>query len=218
MIYKLVSPTTYSCRHSLTILWSKPHDSEYDAEFGGVDFTISASQVTFEASTIATVSVEQSEGFVSTVALFSICAPFSKDEKVYLRLPSNWRDLYKDMLEGRQSRIDTTDRGTVKHLRSLIQDQLDIEESDGVVLTSRFRARNQAAASSSASSSGQTTPSQPFDGLRDLWSQKAATVPFHRMLSARSTLPVFAYRDVILSTVDKHQVTIICGETGKQLS
>jgi ATP-dependent RNA helicase DHX29 len=34
------------------------------------------------------------------------------------------------------------------------------------------------------------------------------------MLPGRMNLPVFGYRDSILSTVEKNQVTIICGETG----
>ena len=43
---------------------------------------------------------------------------------------------------------------------------------------------------------------------------KASTNAFQHMLSGRAMLPVFAFRQAILSTIDKHQVTIICGETG----
>ncbi|KAJ4303227.1 hypothetical protein N0V90_002120 [Kalmusia sp. IMI 367209] len=214
IIFKQISPTTYSCRHSLTIVWSKEQDMEYDTEINGINSIFNGSQVAFKATTIATISIEQSEGFVSTAAIFSMFAASAKEEKIYLRLPPVWRDLYRDLLENRQTRIDAADRDSIKHFRSLIQDQLDNEESEGVVLTSRFRARNQAAANSSASSSGQITPPQILDGLKEVWFNKSCTNSFQHMLSGRMTLPVYAYRQVILSTIDQNQVTIICGETG----
>ncbi|KAF2687783.1 ATP-dependent RNA helicase A [Lentithecium fluviatile CBS 122367] len=214
LVYKLISPTTYSCRHSLCIFWSKEQSNEYDTEIAGVICTMSATQTTFEASTIAAVSLEQSENFIATTALFSVCASSSKEEKNYLRLPSNWRDLYRDHLEHRKARIDSADRESIKYFRSLIQDQLENEESDGVVLTSRFKMRNQAAAGSSAPSSGQNTPPRNLEALKDVWSQKASAISYQRMLVGRATLPVFGFRQSILTTIDKHQVTIICGETG----
>jgi ATP-dependent RNA helicase DHX29 len=198
----------------LIIKWSREQDVEYDTNIADIISTISTTQAKFEASTLAAVSVEQSEGFISTAALFSISAASSKEEKVYLRLPSNWKDVYRAYLEHRKTRIDAADRDAVKYFRSLIEDQLENEESDGVVLTSRFKARNQAATTPSSSSSGQNTPRLAFEGLRELWMQKSSTNSFQYMLAARSTLPVFGFRQSILSTIDHNQVTIICGETG----
>jgi ATP-dependent RNA helicase DHX29 len=199
----------------LTVFWSKDQDLEYDTEVVGVASSISGQRATFQAMSIATVTVEQSEGFISTVALFSIFAASAKEEKVYLRLPPAWRDLYRDLLDIRRSRIDASDRDKIKYFRSLVQDQLEDEDAEGIVLTSRFRARNQAAASSGSSASGQNTPPQIFESLKELWYNKASTHSFQYMLAGRATLPVFAYRQMILSTIDKHQVTIVCGETGK---
>ncbi|CAI6335306.1 unnamed protein product [Periconia digitata] len=212
--YKIVSPTVYSCRHLLTINWSRAQTSEVDTDIDGVVATHSAKRSSFEASSIAAITVDQSESFISTVALFSICAALPKEEKVFLRLPSNWRDVYRDYLEHRKTRLDAVDRDTIKYIRSIIQDQLDNEESDGVVLTSRFKARNQQAATSNGSSSGYSTPRQALDGLKELWMQKASTASYQHMLTGRSSLPVFGFRQSILATIDKHQVTIICGETG----
>ncbi|PVI01751.1 ATP-dependent RNA helicase A [Periconia macrospinosa] len=211
--YKIVSPTIYSCRHLLTINWSRTQTTEFDTDIDGVVSTLSPKRSSFEASTIAALSVEQSEGFISTVALFSICAPLSKEEKVFLRLTSNWRDVYRSFLEHRKTRLDAADRDTIKYIRSIIQDQLENEESDGVVLTSRFKARQQAV-TSSGSSSGHNTPRQAFEGLRELWLQKSSAPSYQRMLIGRSSLPVYGFRDSILATIDQHQITIICGETG----
>lgn len=199
----------------MTIVWSKDQDLEYDVEVADVTATKSGLRTTLEALTIATVSVEQSEGYISTAALFSIFAASTKEEKIYLRLAPAWRDLYRDLLDVRKSRIDASDRDRIRYFRSLIQDQLEDEESEGVVFTSRFRARNQAAASGGSSASGQSTPPQTFDSLKELWYNKTSTNAFQYMLSGRAVLPVYAYRQMILSTIDQHQVTIICGETGE---
>lgn len=198
----------------MIVVWAKDQDLEYDTQIIGVTASTNGTRAVFEANSIATVTLEQSEGYISTVALFSIFAASAKEEKVYLRLPPVWRDLYRDLLDIRRSRIDAHDREKIKYFRGLVQDQLEDEESEGVVLTSRFRARNQAAASSNSSASGQNTPPQIFDSLKDLWYTKASTQSFQYMLAGRMTLPVFAYRQMILSTIDKHQVTIVCGETG----
>ena len=213
-LYKLISPTAYSCRHSLTITWSKPQDIIYDDEVPGVVSVVRPADARFEATTVAAISAEQSESYISTVALFSLFASSAKEEKLYLRLPNNWRDMYKDCLDLRKNRIDAADRDTVKHFRSLIQEELENEESDGVVLMSRFKMRNQAAASSSTSNSGISTPLSALESLMNLWGLKTSTAAYQRMLRIRGNLPISSFKDSILSTVDRHQVTIICGETG----
>jgi ATP-dependent RNA helicase DHX29 len=186
----------------------------YDDDVVGVKFVIRSGQAKFEAFTIACISVEQSENYISTVALFSVFASSAKEEKLYLRLPTNWRDLYREFLDHRKDRIDAEDRDIIRHFRSVVQDQLDNEESDGVVLTSRFKMRSQVAAISSTSNSGRNTPLSALESLVNLWGQKASTPSYQRMLSIRSNLPVFGFKGSILSTIDQHQVTIICGETG----
>lgn len=168
----------------------------------------------FDATTVATVSLDQSESYISTAALFSISVSSPKEEKVYLRLPSTWRDLYRDFLEQRKTRIEAADCESIQYYRSIIRDQIENEESDGVVLTSRFKMRHQAAVSSSTSNSGYNTPARESEGLREIWIQKASTPSYQHMLVGRAGLPVFAFRESILSTVDRNQVTIICGETG----
>lgn len=214
LTYQMISPTTYSCRHSLTISWSKNQEIEYDVDVPGIGAFIRQSQAKYEANSVAAISVEQSESYISTAALFSISAASPKEEKIYLRLPSNWRDLYREFLEHRKNRIDTADREAIKYYRSIVTDQIETEESDGVVLTNRFKLRNQAAVSSSASNSGYNTPIREVEGLVEVWTQKASTPSYQRMLVGRKNLPVYGFRESILSTIDKNQITIICGETG----
>jgi ATP-dependent RNA helicase DHX29 len=196
------------------VVWSKDQDTEYEKDVDGVLCTLRTLRITFTAATIAAVSVEQSEGFISTVALFSLFVSSPKEEKLYLRLPTNWRELYREYLEQRKTRIDAEDRETIQRLRSLIQEQLDTEESEGIVLINRFKLRNQATSNSSTSNSGRLTPLPVNEGLRNFWWQKASTPAYQLMLLKRANLPVFGFRASILSTIDQNQVTIICGETG----
>lgn len=212
--YKLISPTLYRCRHAVTITWSKDLEIEYDTDVTGVTVSQRGVQVVFEATTIAAVGNDQSEGFISTVALFSTSAASVKEEKVYLRLSPNWRDVYRELLEHRKDRVDTEDREAIRFYRSIVQDQIENEESDGVVLTSRWKSRNQVGSNSSPSNSGYSTPVPEIQGLRELWVQKAATPSYQHMLIGRMNLPVHSFKESILSTIDKNQVTIICGETG----
>ncbi|RMZ69396.1 hypothetical protein GMOD_00006195 [Pyrenophora seminiperda CCB06] len=212
--YKMISPTTYTCRHSVTIVWSKDDDLEYDVDIAGVVCNRYRKQMAFAASDVAAVSVEQSESYISVAALFSISVTSLKEEKVYLRLPSNWRDIYKEHLERRKTRLDALDRDAIRHYRSIIEEQIENEESDGVVLTNRFKMRNQAVTSSTTSNSGYSTPVRQHDGLRELWAMKFSAPSYQHMLVGRMNLPVFGFKESILSTVDKNQVTIICGETG----
>ncbi|KAL6704151.1 hypothetical protein ACN47E_008711 [Coniothyrium glycines] len=214
VIFRMTSATTYTCRHTVAISWSKETDIEYDTDIQGVLCSVVSKKITLEALEIAAISVEQSENFIATVALFAISVASSKEDKVYLRLPPNWKDVYAELVEHRQSRLDALDRDAVKHYRSVIQDQVEDEESDGVVLTNRFKLRNQAASSSSASNSGYNTPVRQLDGLREMWSYKASSPSYQHMLQGRMRLPVYGFRESILSTIDKNQVTIICGETG----
>lgn len=212
--YKMVSPTTYRCRHSVTITWSKDLEVEYDADLPGVNVSLRGIQAVIEATSTAAVGIDQSEGFISTAALFSISAASTKEEKVYLRLPPNWRDVYREFLEYRKDRLDAHDRDAIKYYRSIVQDQIENEESDGVVLTNRWKSRHPTGTSSSPSNSGYNTPVAGNHGLQELWAQKVATPSYQHMLVGRMALPVYGFRDSILLTIDKNQVTIICGETG----
>ena len=214
IVFKLVSQTTYACRHSVSITRRKDHPP-FVQDIPGVRCDAKSDRVVYTATKIAAVSEQQSEGFISTVALFGLFSTSTKEEKVCLRLPAVWRDLYRELVEQEQTGIDAADRSAIKQFRTIIQDQVEQEEADGVVLTSRFKQRNQGTSTPPIKSGPSLKPSLVgLDSLKDLWFQKSSTSAFQHMLSIRNTLPVLQYRHYILSTIDKHQVTIICGETG----
>ncbi|KAG9525647.1 ATP-dependent RNA helicase A, partial [Aureobasidium melanogenum] len=215
--YKMVSATTYNSRHSVTVQWSKDQDI-IDGSFTP-DVTVASSdrRTIVTMTKIACPESLQSEGYVSTVALFLLFSNSPKEEKSALRLPPAFRDLWQELVNARQEKRDNADRETVKSLRELVKGQAEEDGDEDVILTAGFRNRNKGM-------SGVSTPVgdkiekitrvEESQSLRDMWARKTSTPAYQEMLIARSNLPMFQFRDVALDAVEKNQVTILCGETG----
>ncbi|KAH0388309.1 ATP-dependent RNA helicase A, partial [Aureobasidium melanogenum] len=215
--YKMVSATTYNSRHSVTVQWSKDQDI-IDGSFTP-DVTVASSdrRTVVTMTKIACPETLQSEGYVSTVALFLLFSNSPKEEKSALRLPPSFRDLWQELVNARQEKRDNADRETVKSLRELVKGQAEEDGDEDVILTAGFRNRNKGM-------SGVSTPVgdkiekitrvEESQSLRDMWARKTSTPAYQEMLIARSNLPMFQFRDVALDAVEKNQVTILCGETG----
>lgn len=216
--FKMISPTTYSSRHSVTIHWSKDQEP-IDASFM-LDVTVRSvsRSTTIMMTKIATPDVAQSEGYVSTAALFLLFSTSPKEEKAALRLPPAFRDLWQEFVNAKKERTDTTDRETVKSLRTLIREQVEREEDEDVVLTASFRNRSKGTSGvSTPVSSDKTAGRGQADvspALQDLWARKTSTPAYQQMLVGRMNLPMYQFRDVALAAVEHNQVTILCGETG----
>ncbi|KAH0173909.1 ATP-dependent RNA helicase A, partial [Aureobasidium melanogenum] len=215
--YKMVSATTYNSRHSVTVQWSKDQDI-IDGSFTP-DVTVASSdrRTVVTMTKIACPETLQSEGYVSTAALFLLFSNSPKEEKSALRLPPAFRDLWQELVNARQEKRDNADRETVKSLRELVKGQAEEDGDEDVILTAGFRNRNKGM-------SGVSTPVgdkiekitrvEESQALRDMWARKTSTPAYQEMLIARSNLPMFQFRDVALDAVEKNQVTILCGETG----
>lgn len=215
--YKMVSATTYNSRHSVTIHWSKDQDI-IDGSFTPNVNVVSTDRRTIVTMTnIACPETLQSEGYVSTVALFLLFSNSPKEEKSALRLPPTFRDLWQELVDARQEKRDATDRETVKSLREMVKGQTEEEADEDVILTAGFRNRNKAMSGVSTpvgEKIEKNTKNEESQALRDLWARKTSTPAYQEMLMARSNLPMFQFRDIALDAVEKNQVVILCGETG----
>ncbi|KAG9883162.1 hypothetical protein KCV02_g19695, partial [Aureobasidium melanogenum] len=199
--YKMVSATTYNSRHSVTVQWSKDQDI-IDGSFTP-DVTVASSdrRTVVTMTKIACPETLQSEGYVSTVALFLLFSNSPKEEKSALRLPPAFRDLWQELVNARQEKRDNADRETVKSLRELVKGQAEEDGDEDVILTAGFRNRNKGM-------SGVSTPVgdkiekitrvEESQALRDMWARKTSTPAYQEMLIARSNLPMFQFRDVAL--------------------
>ncbi|PSK56712.1 ATP-dependent RNA helicase DHX36 [Elsinoe australis] len=217
IVTKMIPETTYHCRHSVVVQWSKDQEIVEAAYLKGVKVQSTRRAVLVEMINVAASGIEQSEGFVCTAALSAIFSGSPKEDKASLRLPPSFRDLYQEFAQAKQEVVDSKDREIVKSLRIVLQKQKDNDEDQDIVLRKAFRDR-------SKKSSGTNTPNgtakqietKPSEDpqLMELWSRKSSTPAYQTMLQGRKELPMYQFKEHALEAVRKNQVTILCGETG----
>ncbi|CAK7272619.1 hypothetical protein SEPCBS57363_005221 [Sporothrix epigloea] len=216
--YQLVSEASFANRHMVSISWLKPQEVPQLAAMPEIEFAMIPTRFVFKMLTISTPDAKQSEAYIATAALFFIFGATGKEEKVAMRLPPVWRDLWSEFAEIKKKEADALDRDAIGKLRDLVRKRRDQELEDGVVLQGAFRGR---AAGRNAADSGEDSGIER--GNRDanspefykkIWHEKSSTPKYQAMLQSRMQLPMWAFRKQVLETVDREQVVIVCGETG----
>ncbi|KAI0426326.1 hypothetical protein F5Y09DRAFT_319127 [Xylaria sp. FL1042] len=214
--YSLISESSFSNRHMVSISWSKPQESVAIPEIPCIEQAISPQHFSFKMATVSTPDSKQSEAYIATVAMFSVFGS-TKEEKIFLRLPAVWRELWSELAEEKKNQADAVDRVAIKELRTMIRRRQDQELEDGVLLHGAFRGR----AAQRVSKDGDD-PSIDRSGTnaygpeyyQKIWFDKASTPRFQAMLQSRMQLPMWQFRQQVLETVEREQVVIVCGETG----
>ncbi|KAI1749571.1 helicase associated domain-containing protein [Xylaria castorea] len=215
--YSLVSESPFSNRHMVSIHWSRSQDSTAIPGISGIEQAIFPQQFSFKMVTVSTPDTKQSEAYIATVAMFAIFGS-TKEEKIFLRLPAVWRELWSDFAEDRKNQADAADRAAIKELRTIIRQKQDQELEDGVLLQGAFRGRATQRASkdggdeSSIDRSGSNAYGPEY--YQKIWFDKASTPRFQAMLQSRMQLPMWQFRQQVLETVEREQIVIVCGETG----
>ncbi|KAH8157555.1 hypothetical protein CIB48_g10691 [Xylaria polymorpha] len=213
----LVSESPFSNRHLVSISWSKSQESTAIPEIPCIEQTIFPQHFSFKMATVSTPDLKQSEAYIATVAMFAIFGS-TKEEKIFLRLPAVWRELWSEFAEDRKNQADAADRAAIKELRTMIRQKQDQELEDGVLLQGAFRGRAAQRASkdggdeSSIDRSGANAYEPEY--YQRIWFDKANTPRFQAMLQSRMQLPMWQFRQQVLETVEREQIVIICGETG----
>lgn len=136
-------------------------------------------------SSIATSTKKSAEAYIATVALFSIFN-LTKEDKIHLKLPPVWRDVWTELASARKEEIDAADRVAIKELRSHVRKRHDQEEEDGVILSGAFRGRvtNRSAADNGDEASHDRmnrTANNPAY-YQQIWHEKSTTPRFQNML------------------------------------
>lgn len=220
LAYRLVSPTTYASRHSLSMEWSKSQEVLEGSFLAAVNTRSSTRSTVMTMTLVATPDSAQSEAYIATVALFLIFSGSPKEEKAHLKLPPAFRDLWDELVQAKQEHVNLRDRESVKDLRTLIEHNQRPEDDDEeeVVFKAGSRNRSQAA-------SGVSTPvpqqelethgkPQAAQAFKDLWARKVATPSYQKMLSARMNLPIYHFKAAALEAIEHHQVVVLVSETG----
>jgi ATP-dependent RNA helicase DHX29 len=223
--YTLIPTAGYISRQTVTIYWSAHQERITMQAVPSIQLqqarsskgSTLTSAMSFTMAGVASPDALQSEAFISTVALFYIFSSSAKEEKLYLRLPAAWRDLYLELAEHRKDEADTEDRNRLKMIRTVVRNHNEQEEDDGVVLAAAFRSRNRD--SPRPGSSRNMSPSKEAiasrsNELMGIWHHVRSTHSYQRMLVSRMSLPMFGFRGAALAAIDHNQVVILCGETG----
>ncbi|KAH7164260.1 P-loop containing nucleoside triphosphate hydrolase protein [Fusarium sp. MPI-SDFR-AT-0072] len=215
--YSFVSDASFANRHSLDITWTKPQEVPPPAASSDVQLVADPYRFTFTMIGIATPDAKQSESYISTVALFYTFSGNAKDEKVVIRLPHVWKDVWAELAEARKAQIDEQDRDVVRDLRALVRQRHDQELEDGVIIQGAFRGRGAKHTHDSGDDGGQDRSRQNAangEYYQKIWAEKSSTRKFQMMLQSRMQLPMWNFREQVLTAVDENQVIIVCGETG----
>ncbi|KAI1331653.1 helicase associated domain-containing protein [Xylariaceae sp. FL0255] len=214
--YNLVSESPFSNRHMVSIYWSKSQDPIL-LKIPSIECTIFPQQFNFKMITVSSPDKKQSEAYIATVAIFAIFGA-TKEEKIFMRLPSAWRDLWSELAEDRKNQADAADRTEVKDIRAMIRQKQDQDLEDGVLLQGAFRGRGSQRAAKDAAdeTGGDRITNSPYgpEHYQKIWYDKASTPRFQQMLRSRMQLPMWQFRERVLETVEREQVVIVCGETG----
>lgn len=169
----------------VSIFWSKSQESIAMPEIPCIEQVISPQQFSFKMTTISTPDTKQSEAYIATVAMFAIFGS-TKEEKIFMRLPAIWRELWSEFAEDRKNQADAVDRLAIKGLRMMIRQKQDQELEDGVLLHSAFRGRAaQRASKDNGDDSNLDRPGVPAFGpefYQKIWLDKASTPRFQAML------------------------------------
>lgn len=171
--------------------------------------------IAIEMVSVSCPTLAQSEAYISTVAIFLIFSSSPKEEKVHLRLPSTWRDLWKELSQSKKVQDEAKDRQVLRDLRSMIADSSPAdkrlnEQSNG--LTQITPDQKPVAVDLHQR---QTSPNlSSSDDIQALWASKSSTPSHQHMLVSRMSLPISNFKSQLLNAIRDNQVVIICGETG----
>ncbi|EPQ63200.1 Bgt-1374 [Blumeria graminis f. sp. tritici] len=204
--------TYFSNRHSLKITWSKPPQLESNPP-AAIKYTLSSESETFTMVKISTPTSAESEAYIATTALFSLYASSNMKEKVFLRLPSIWKDLWNEFAAEKKECADQEDRDTIRVFRNMVREKRDRELEDGVLLQGAFKNRIASRPGDEESCSSRSQKLAPESYYRT-WYEKSSTMNYQIMLQSRMKLPIWGFKSKLLDTIDREQVVIICGETG----
>ena len=189
----------------------------------GVAIKVQPKTLNLEMVSLATPDLAQSEGYIATLALFLSFSRSTKDEKVYLRLSSSWRDLWFDFGHLARGHRDTADRKLLRSLQELIKESRD--QPNGKKASSL-----DGEATSSVSHEGGFSKTILMDNQRienrlvqaeaqakanrELWNSCCSKPSYKAMETVRRSLPIYYFKSELLHAIEKNQVVIICGETG----
>ena len=186
--FNLISDSTFSNRHSLRILWSKSQDFPALDPPPEIDFISSPKSQVFTMVSVSSPDSKQSEAFIATTALFLLFSSSLKEDKVFLRLPATWRDLWTELADKKKEKSDGVDRSAIRTFRDMVREKRDQELEDGVLIRGAFRNRIPARVADNSDESGpdkSVKSSLTPEAYQKIWADKCNTPNYQMMLVSR---------------------------------
>ena len=241
-----ISTTTYSCRHKLVLQWHAGPTEDgvaFRALPAGLLTHINGRNWSVEMQNIAAQDTTQSEAYVCTLMLFLVATANAQETKLSNRLPTAWRELFKDLVDSRKDLLDADDKVTLRELRTMLEEKKKqaLEQSDSEATkdsktepeVSKGRDDGRGLAHSDLPLSGKVERVKQelesmegrrskqrvrprFDSVRARaeWETRCSRTSYQDLLVTRAQLPVHQYRAEILQMIEQHPVVILCSETG----
>lgn len=153
--------------------------------FAQIDYAWSPKAQTFTMTSISTPEPKQSEAYIATMALFILSSSSTREDKVFLRLPATWRDLWSELAELKKEQEDEVDRNAIRTFRDMVRRKRDREMEDGILIQGAFRNRASVRASDHSDDSGPEKGSKASvssDTYRKIWEEKSRSSNYQEML------------------------------------
>lgn len=157
-----------------------------------IDFISSPKSQTFTMRSVSSPDSKQSEAFIATTALFLLFSSSAKEDKVFLRLPATWRDLWTEFAERKKEKADKADRSAIRIFRDMVREKRDQELEDGVLIQGAFRNRIPARTTDNSDESGpdkSLKSSLTPEAYQKIWTDKFNAPNYQMMLVSHSNLP-----------------------------
>lgn len=184
----------------VSIFWSKAQEGFTAPNIPHIESAAQPLQFVFKMTSVATPDSKQSEAYIATVALFAIFSS-TKEDKVFMRLPAVFRDLWSELAEEKKAQEDYIDRAAIRDLRAMVRQRQDRELEDGVLLQGAFRGRgSQRNTNDTSSEHGHERGGRNIldpEHYQRIWADKESKPKFQAMLVCDRESP---YRAIAVLT------------------
>ncbi|XP_018423692.1 PREDICTED: ATP-dependent RNA helicase DHX29 [Nanorana parkeri] len=176
--------------------------------------------ITSVCPTIVTEDSMQAQHLAATLALYEL----TKGQSVHQLLPQTYRDVWLEWSDAEKSKEEKNktesnkprDQFITRLLNKLkIQQQLNKPEKECKVSEDPEDSwENLAGDEELEQNTSAPVEKENLEPVRNIFSKCRDSAKYKRLLTERKQLPVFAHRNLILETLNRHRVIVVAGETG----
>ncbi|KAM4707688.1 ATP-dependent RNA helicase DHX29 [Discoglossus pictus] len=174
--------------------------------------------------TIVTEDSMQAQHLAATLALYEL----TKGQSVHQLLPPTYRDVWLEWSDAEKSKLEQNKMESNKPREQFIsklfnklklqqqqqqQQQMPLKENQ-VTEDPEDSWENLASEDDLNQSPSSQQEVENLEPLKNIFVKLRDTSKYKRLLSEREQLPVFAHKNFILETLNRHRVVVVAGETG----